>query len=45
MGLFMFPKYIEEADAIIPSEMSGRDKLIVCNTKKENLVRNYLIAV
>ncbi len=33
----MPPKTVKEASAILLSEMSGRDKLILRNIKKENL--------
>ncbi len=35
----MFPKTVKEAVEIILSEMTGRDKLLVRNTKKEDLVK------
>ena len=38
----MFPKTVKEAVAIMLSEMSGRDKLIVRNTKKEDLIKLHL---
>jgi hypothetical protein len=38
----MFPKTVKEAVALILSEMSGRDKLIVRNTKKEDLIKFHL---
>ncbi len=35
----MFPKTVKEAAEIILSEMTGRGKLLVRNTKKEDLVK------
>ncbi len=35
----MFPKTVKEAVEIILSEMTGRDKLLVRNTKKEDLIK------
>lgn len=40
--LSMFPKTVKDAVAIILSEMSGRDKLIVRNTKKTDLIKLHL---
>jgi hypothetical protein len=36
---FMFPKTVREAVALILWEMSRRDKLIIRNTKKEDLIK------
>jgi Domain of unknown function (DUF6794) len=36
---FMYPKTVKEAVALILSEMSLRDKLIIRNTKKEDLIK------
>ena len=38
----MFPKTVKEAAALILSEMSGRDKLLIRNTKKEDLIKFHL---
>jgi hypothetical protein len=38
----MFPKTVKEAVALILSEASGRDRLIVRNTKKEDLIKLHL---
>ncbi len=38
----MPPKTVKEAVALILSEMSGRDKLIVRNTKKDDLIKFHL---
>lgn len=35
----MMPKTVKEASALILSEMSGRDKLLIRNTKKEDLIK------
>lgn len=35
----MFPKNVKEAVALVLSAMNGRDKLIIRNTKKEDLVQ------
>jgi hypothetical protein len=40
--LYMFPKTVKEAAALILSEMSGRDKLLIRNTKKEDLIKFHL---
>ncbi len=38
----MMPKTVEEAVAIILSEMTGRDKLLVRNSKKADLIKFHL---
>ncbi len=38
----MYPKTINEAVALILSELSGRDKLRLRNTKKEDLIKFHL---
>ena len=38
----MFPKTLKEAVAVVLSQMSGRDRLIVRNTKKEDLIKLHL---
>jgi hypothetical protein len=35
----MFPKTVKEAAALILSEMSGRDKLLIRNTKRDALIK------
>jgi hypothetical protein len=35
----MMPKTVKEAAALILSEMSGRDKLLIRNTKKDALIK------
>lgn len=42
LQFFMPPLTINEAVSFILSEMSGRDKLIVRNTKKEDLIKLHL---
>lgn len=36
------PKTLQEAATLILSEMSGRDKLVIRNTKKEDLIKFHL---
>jgi hypothetical protein len=38
----MTPKTVKKAATLILSEMSGRDKMIVRNTKKEDLIKLHL---
>ena len=38
----MFPKTLQEAVALVISHMSSRDKLLLRNTKKEDLVKFHL---
>jgi hypothetical protein len=41
-GLGMYPKTVKEAVNILVSEMSGRYKLILRNTKREDLIFSHL---
>ncbi len=38
----MYPKTVKEAAALILSELPGRDKLRLRNTKKEDLIKFHL---
>lgn len=38
----MPPKTVKEAAGLILSEMPGRDKLLIRNTKKEDLIKFHL---
>ena len=40
--LQMHPKTVKESIALILSEMSGRDKLIIRNTRKVDLIKFHL---
>ncbi len=42
MDKIMLPKTVKEAAEIILSEMNGRDRLIIRNTKREDLIKFHL---